>query len=401
VCGIALVPVVFVYGRLAERLPGAASEVAYTAAAFPSYISFATGWAMAFANAIVCPYEAVSMGQVTAYLFPGMKTWELYEIAGQPVYLPHLLLGLGTTAVILSVNYRGVRQSARLQNLTTLGLLAIFALFTILGLSHGRVENLTPPFANSDGEAKGAFRSVLSMLAVAPYFMMGFETIPKCSDEAAREFEARRFLRIMLWALAVATFFYIAVVGVVGLLQPWPTLLVKDQFPIAVAFEKVFHAPWLVQLIMVGVVLSLVKVFNGNFLASTRLLYAMGRRDLLGGQLGTVHARHGTPTVAIALVGMVTVAGTFLGKAVLEPISEVGSLCGGAVWLATSLAYFCGAGGKATPGMRWLGGTGALISLALMTITAADFGRYHWLALAAWAAVGGALWLARRPQPIR
>src|SRR5437667_3853055 len=48
--GLALIPVVAIYGRLAEQLPGAASEVGYTAAVFPRGVSFATGWAMAFAN---------------------------------------------------------------------------------------------------------------------------------------------------------------------------------------------------------------------------------------------------------------------------------------------------------------------------------------------------------------
>src|SRR5262245_36615739 len=62
--GVALVPVVCGYGRLAERMPESASEDAYTAAAFPRGISFATGWAMALANAIVCPFEAVALGRV-------------------------------------------------------------------------------------------------------------------------------------------------------------------------------------------------------------------------------------------------------------------------------------------------------------------------------------------------
>src|SRR5436190_1687149 len=51
--GVALVPVVLVYGRLAARLPEAGTEIAYTAAVYPPPMSFATGWAMVFANAIV------------------------------------------------------------------------------------------------------------------------------------------------------------------------------------------------------------------------------------------------------------------------------------------------------------------------------------------------------------
>jgi amino acid permease len=96
--GLALVPVVVIYGRLAERMPDAGSEVSYTAAVFPRGVSFATGWAMAFANGIVCPFEAVAMGRVASYLVPAMNSGELYRVADYPVYLPHLLLGLATTA---------------------------------------------------------------------------------------------------------------------------------------------------------------------------------------------------------------------------------------------------------------------------------------------------------------
>jgi amino acid transporter len=391
--GLALIPVVAIYGRLAEWMPDAATEVSYTAAAFPRGISFATGWAMAFANGIVCPFEAVAMGRVASYLVPAMNSLELYRVAGYPVYLPHLLLGLATTALIIGVNYRGIRHSTVLQNWTTLGLLAVFALFSVLGLSRGSTERLPPYFADDRG-ALGSILSVLAVLQIVPYYLMGFETIPKCAEEAAGDVAPQRFVWIMLGALGVATLFYVTVIGVVSLLQPWQTLL-DVPFPTAAAFERAFGWRWLVQLIMLGVVLSLVKVFNGNFLAATRLLYAMGRRDLLGGQLGQVHERYQTPFIAVAVVGGLTVAGIFLGRAVLVPISEVGSLCGAAVWLATALAYFRGAGGKATARSRALGIVGVAVAGALLVIVVESFGIYHWLALGGWAALGLALWLAR------
>jgi amino acid transporter len=393
VCGVALVPVACIYGKLAERMPDAACEVAYTAAAFPVAVSFVTGWAMAFANAIVCPFEAVAMGRIAAFIFLSMNSVQLFEVAGYPVHLPHLLLGLGITGVITAVNYRGIRQSTLLQNVTTFGLLAIFALFSLLGLSRGRVDNLSPYFAR-DGGLEASALSVLAVLQIVPYYLMGFETIPKCSEEAAHDFEPRRFVRVMLWALGVATLFYVTVIGVVAMLRPWQTLLAVP-FPTAAAFEQAFGWPWLVQLIMLGVLLSLVKVFNGNFLAATRLLYAMGRRDLLGGNLGAVHPRYQTPFVAIALVGGLTVVGTFLGRAVLVPISEVGSLCGTAVWLATALAFGFGACGTVTAGERLLSILGAVVAVLLMAIAASSFATYHWIALAAWAGVGAILWFRR------
>src|SRR5262249_19055986 len=123
--GLALIPVVAIYRRLAEQMPDAASEVRYTPAPFARTLSFAAGWAMAFANGTVCPFEAVAMGRVASYLIPAMNSLELYRVAGYPVYLPHLLLGLATTAVIIWVNYRGIRHSTVLQNWTTVGLLAL------------------------------------------------------------------------------------------------------------------------------------------------------------------------------------------------------------------------------------------------------------------------------------
>src|SRR5262249_28199197 len=201
--GIALVPVALVYGRLAERLPDAGSEVAYTAAAFPEGISFATGWIVTLAYLIVCPYEAVAIGEVAAYLFPQLNTFELYNVGGHPVFLPRLVLGLGLTAIITIINCVGMRQSALFQNWTTYGLLAVFAVFSVFGLWRGDVANLQPLFAVGDDP----LRSMVAVLPIVPYFLMGFETIPKCSEEAVARFDSRWFVRIMLLALGVATFF--------------------------------------------------------------------------------------------------------------------------------------------------------------------------------------------------
>jgi amino acid transporter len=392
--GIALVPVVYVYGQLAARMPEAGSEIVYTAAVFPKWLSFTAGWAMAFNYVIVCPYEAVAMGRIASFAFPRMNTLELYRVGGYPVYLPHLLLGLGTTIAIALINYRGIRQSILFQNAATFGLLAIFGLFTMLGLLRADVSNLPPLFADDRG-AWGSMLSILLVLQVVPYFLTGFETIPKCSEEASRGFASRKFLPVMFWALGVGTFFYVMVVGVVALLQPWQTLL-EVPFPTAAAFERAFGWTWLVQLMMFGVVLSLVKVYNGNFLAGTRLLYAMGRRELLGGPLGKVHERFQTPAVAIVLVGSLGALGTFLGRAVLVPISEVGSLTCALGWLATSLAFCRGAGGALRPEAWLLGACGVVVCGVLVLIVVASFGPYHWIALAGWLIFGLVCWV-RRP----
>jgi APA family basic amino acid/polyamine antiporter len=397
--GLALIPIGYIYGRLTERMPDAGSEIAYTAAVFPRKVSFATGWMMTLAYLIVCPYEAVAIGRVGSYVFPQLNTIELYSVGGHPVYLPHVLAGLALTAVIVLVNYRGVRLSATFQNLTTFGLLAIFAVFVTLGLFKGNTANWQPPFADNRG-AFGGLVSVLLVLQIVPYFMTGFEAAPKCSEEAHAEFHPRHFVRVIFMALGAGIFFYVTIIGIVTLIQPWQSLT-KERFATAVAFERAFGSRALVQLIMFAVLLSLLKIFNGNFLTSTRLLFAMGRRELLDARLARIDERHRTPVVAVLFVGCLTAIASFLGQAVLVPISEVGSLAAAVGWLATCLAFSAGAGGVATTTrLRLLGYTGAAIAILLIMmkvvpIVPGSFGRYEYLALAGWIALGLVMWKRR------
>src|ERR1700758_3165584 len=105
--GALLLPIGHVYGKLIAAMPDASGEVAYTANVFPRAVSFATGWMMTLAYFIVCPWEAVAVGRIAAYILPGLNTIELYRIAGHPVYLPHLAVGLGLTVLLTVLNYRG------------------------------------------------------------------------------------------------------------------------------------------------------------------------------------------------------------------------------------------------------------------------------------------------------
>jgi APA family basic amino acid/polyamine antiporter len=397
--GLALIPIGYVYGRLTERIPDAGSEIAYTSTVFPEAVSFATGWMMTLAYLIVCPYEAVAIGRILSYLFPQMNSIELYRVGDYPVFLPHLWAGLLLTVVIVLVNYRGVQISAHFQNATTFGLLGIFAVFTTLGFFKGNVANWQPPFADNRG-VLGAFASTLLVLQIVPYFMTGFEAVPKCSEEASANFKPRHFTQVIFVALGAGILFYVTIVGVVTLIQPWPSLT-KERFATAVAFERAFGSRALVQLIMFAVLLSLLKIFNGNFLTATRLLFAMGRRNLLDSRLATVDGRFRTPKVAIAFAGCITALASFVGQAVLVPISEVGSLAAAVGWLATCLAFLKGAGKVAdSPRLRLVGYSGATVALIMILMKVVpsipgSFGRYEYVALGVWIAAGFLLWRRR------
>ena len=297
--GALLFPIGWVYGRLVAAMPDAAGEIAYTAAAFSRPISFSTGWMMMLAYFIVCPWEAVAVGRIAGYIIPSLDSIALYRIAGRPVYLPHLIIGLSLTALLTMLNYRGVRLSATFQNWTSFGTLALFVVFVALGASKGSPHNFPPLFTHAP------LVSFLLMLQIVPYFMTGFESVSKAAEESTPEFRGPGFLKAICMAVLVGILFYTAIVAAVAFTAPWHELT-GEKFMTAVAFQHAVGSRWIVNIILAAALLSLFKCFNGNFVAASRLLFALGRRGLVDARAGQIHPEHQTPSIAVLCIGLTT-----------------------------------------------------------------------------------------------
>jgi APA family basic amino acid/polyamine antiporter len=381
--GALLLPIGYVYGQLVMAMPDAAGEVAYTAKVFPRSVSFATGWMMILAYFIVCPWEAVAVGRIAGYIFPALDSMELYRIAGRPVYLPHVIIGLGLTALLTVLNYRGIRLSATFQNWTAFGTLALFVVFVAFGVGKGSPRNFPPLFTHN------GFVSVLLVLQIVPYFMTGYESVAKAAEEASPDFRAHGFFKAIWMAIVVGILFYTIVIAAVGYVAPWRELT-NEKFMTAVAFERAMGSRWIVSVILAAALLSLFKVFNGNFIAASRLFFAMGRRGVVDARVAQVHPQNRTPSVAVVCVGLATAACMFLGDAILVPITEVGSVASAAGWLAACAAYY--RMGPA-PRERLAAAIGATIGLLMILMKVVPgvpghFSAYEWLALGIWVGLG-------------
>jgi APA family basic amino acid/polyamine antiporter len=394
--GVVLLPVGWVYGEWVKRLPDASGEAAYTAQVFPPLASYFTGWMMLLAYFIVCPWEAVVVGRVAAYLLPSLDSIELYRVDGHPVYLPRLALGILMTLFLGVLNYRGIRGSATFQGWAAGTVLALFAAATVMSAGHGSLANFQPAFRGAP------LLSVLLVLQIVPYFLTGFESVPKVAEEAHRSFAAKGFFRAIVMALFVGALFYVAVTAAVAFLAPWQTLVGK-RFATAAAFSRVAGTQWAVRLIMVAAVFGLLQCFNGNMVAASRLLFSFGRRGTIPARFGAVHDRFQTPAVAIVGVTVATICGLLLGDALLVPVTEVGSMAAASGWFAACLSFLLV---EKRPAGRAVAALGALIALLLVVMKVVPwfpghFSRPEWIALAVWLALGTTLRLfgGRGPQP--
>ncbi len=384
--GLLLLPVALTYGRLVREIPDAGAEIAYSEGVFPRAVSFAAAWTMVLAYAIVCPWEAVAIGNLLARVFPAMNSLPLYSLAGRTIFAPRLAAGLLLTAMIAAVNFRGIRTSGIFQDIATFGLLAIFALFTALGFAKGDSSNWQPLFARPG--PGGAWLSILLVLQIGPGF------------------DPRHFGRAILAAASIGSLFYVTIVAVASFVFPWKQL-VAGHLGTEAVFERAFGSRAIARMIVFAAFLSLLKVFNGNFVASTRLLFGIGKRGLVHPALSRVDPVHGTPGNAILLMALLTCAASFLGDSLLVPITEVGSLAVGVGWLSACLAFLARSrrrGASAAVSDRALALSGALVAAAIVAMkivpsVPGSFTRAEWIAFALWSGLGLFFWQGRKRRP--
>ena len=390
--GLLLLPIGYVYGQWVQRLPDAAGEAAYTAQVFPPIVSYVTGWIMLLAYLIVCPWEAVAVGKLAGYLIPSLNSFEIYRIAGEPVFLPRLLLGIIMTLFLAALNHRGIRASATFQGLATTAVLVFFAIVAIAGVLHGSASNFHPGFSSAP------LVSILLVLQIVPYFMTGFESVPKAAEEARKGFRSQDFFRAIVLALFVGAAFYLVVIAAVSFVAPWQTLLGK-RFATATAFGQVMGSQWPVRLILVAAMFGLFQCFNGNFVAASRLLFSFGRRGTIPGSFARLHPAFQTPSIAIAGVTIATLAGLVLGDSLLVPVTEVGSMACASGWFAACISFFLV---ETRAGPRLVAAIGALVALLLVAMKLipkfpGHFSQAEWIALVIWLLIGIAMHL-RRPR---
>jgi basic amino acid/polyamine antiporter, APA family len=391
--GFLLLPIGYVYGEWVKRLPDAAGEAAYTAQVFPPIVSYFTGWIMLLAYFIVCPWEAVAVGKLAGYLIPSLNSSELYRIQGQAVFLPRLLLGILMTLFLATLNYRGIRASATFQGWATTTVLILFAIVAAFSARHGSLANMHPGFSAAP------LISVFLVLQIVPYFMTGFESVPKAAEEAHKAFRSQGFYRAIVLALFVGAAFYVAVIAAVSFAAPWKSLL-GIRFATAAAFGHAIGTPWPVRLILIAAMFGLFQCFNGNFVAASRLLFSFGRRGTIPARFAGIHPFFQTPSTAIIGVTIATLVALFLGDALLVPVTEVGSMASACGWLAASLSLFLVESRLRARLIAALASVVALLLLAMKLIPKfpGHFSLAEWLALAVWIIIGAALhWI--RPSP--
>jgi amino acid transporter len=393
------------YAEVCTSIPAAGGEMAYAFAAFGPIASYAVGWFLALVYVSAAAFEGLSVGWLSGILFPVMAGRELYEVHGTPVTSGTLVLGLGGTAWLTVLNYRGIRSSGRSQGVLTAVKVGISVVLVSGGLIWGNTDNLRPWFASADGSIRDRVYGTLTVFVSAPFWLAGFNTVAQLMEEKAPSASYASIVKALLASIAAASLFYALLILSSSMGMPWEQIP-RLEFPAIGAFAAALHSPLAARIVLLGGLVGLLATWNAVFIAASRVLYALGRAGMIHPQFARVHARFHAPTVAVVVVGFLSGAGILLGRSVLLPIINMDSGCFMLMYALVAISVlrlrqlepervrpYRVPGGRATLGIAAVASLLMFGEAAYLPLHAAP-GRapVEWMIFLGWAALGALGW---------
>jgi APA family basic amino acid/polyamine antiporter len=409
------------YAELAAMIPVAGSAYAYSYSTMGELVAWIIGWDLVLEYAFgAVTVSAAWSGYLYSLLhktlgidFPDAVIlltkgpWE--KVVLQDGHESHGIFNLPAmviSVVASAVLYRGIKESAWVNNLIVIVKIVIVCLFILLGISlvsdanlfvnaaASGVGRMVPAQTVVDGVSRFGWMNggVLTGAGVVFFAYIGFDAVSTTAQEAKNP---KRDLPIgILASLVICTILYILVAITLTGVVNYKELGVPD--PIAVGIDRIVELRgWtpaakgtFTFLVKLGALAGLTSVILVMMLGQTRVFYAMSHDGLLP-WFERTHKKFHTPHIATVVTGVfVAICGG------LMPMSLVGEL----VSIGTLLAFVLVCAGVAilrvtspeierpfrVPAWQFVCPAGALACAWVMWGLPGD----TWLRLAVWLVIG-------------
>lgn len=289
-------PVALAMAELSSALPEEGGYVVWVKRAFGPFWAFQVGWWSWIGSF------------VDVALYPVLFVDYLSRWLPNPNPLTRWALALAFVLVLTLLNIRGVRLVG--WSAVLLGVVAFSPVLGMAALGIGRLNEIaTLPFA---GEGRDLIGGLGIGLSVMMWNFSGWDNPTTCLGETrAPESAYRRALWLSL-PLVVLTYLIPVAVGLAA--EPRPEQWVSGSLG---EVGALVGGPWLAGWITLAALVSAAGLFLSNLLTNSRLPFVLGQDRLLPRGLAALHARHGTPWMAIALSSAV------YGALALLPFTEL------------------------------------------------------------------------------
>ncbi len=300
---VAMVAMLFTaisYGRMARAYPSAGSAFTYVGRELDRRAGYLVGWSMLM-DYLLCPILCVIWcSKAAGNILPEVPYW------GWVTFFAVLFTGL---------NLRGIKASSR-TNACLAGAMTVVVgiLFACIGrylVAHASGAGwafFIRPFYDP---ATFSFPALWCGTSIAVLTYVGFDAISTLSEEVENP---RRNILLATVLTCVFTGVFSGLQIYAGqLVWPYGSAPFPDVDTAYVFVAGKAGGTWLLQLVNFTLLVASVGSGMGAQLASARLLYSMGRDDVIPKRFfGALNARTQTPTNNVLLTGALALGGAFV-----------------------------------------------------------------------------------------
>jgi amino acid transporter len=276
--------------EFARRLPSAGSLYTYSSRGLGRTGGFLTGWMMVFAYVLYVPAGIALTSAYTSQLLAGtlhvaVSAWALFVII------------VGAVAVVA---YLGIRTTTSVDLVLVVGEVAVIAALAITILVSVAPTDYSPAVLSPTASPNGQFTDITNAMIYGITAFAGFEAATALGEEARNT--RRSIPASMIGVVIVTGIFYLLVVHaeMFGVGRQGISGFVRQGNPLGYLTGQ-YWSPSVVWVIELVVVLAGLGFVIATFNVAIRVMFAMGREQVLPGTLARLSGRR-TPTVSIACV---------------------------------------------------------------------------------------------------
>lgn len=320
------------YSFMVEKIPVAGGASAYAYCSLGRMHSMIVGWGLVLAYGAIVPLNATALSLVGRFIAPELfMQGYLYTISGWDVYILDVLIPCVIVLIYGCMNYIGIKEVGNIQTITTFILVGAVLVLLAGALTYDGFSgsNLKPFFA----PGKTAFASIAAVLAITPWAFCGFDTIPQSSEEFGFDYKKTSVLLVL--AIVSGGLMYVATSFTTAAPMPWTELVDMDTPWTTMQAVKTAMGTGGVVCLVVAAIMGVATGINGQMLSSSRVLFSMGRAQILPEWFAKVN-KHGTPGNAVIFITVMSMLFPWIGRQIITWIVNMA-----AVGNALGYGYTC------------------------------------------------------------
>jgi basic amino acid/polyamine antiporter, APA family len=329
------------YAELSSMIPIAGSAYTYTYATLGELCAWIIGWdlileyafsnmsvSVGFAAHIVDLLDWFGIHMPLMWISPAYLPTGLQDLAGNTLYQPGWHFGFNVPAflvvmVLTVILVRGIRESARANNIMVLVKIAAILVFVFAGASFIKPHYWHPFMPNG-------WTGVLTGGSIIFFTYIGFDSVSTAAEECKNPQRDMPFG--ILATLIACTVLYSGVAVVLSGIVPWQSVM-GDAAPVVNALKKMSIAQggvglhWVRLFVLIGALMGMVSSILVFQLGQARVWFAMSRDGLLPSIFSRIHAQFRTPAFATWVAGFaVGIPAGMLDIGTVSNLSNIGTL---------------------------------------------------------------------------